>query len=107
MSEILVIEADQGKTLDAHLGDLIIIRLAESPTTGYRWEFSGGDSQLIEFQGSDFVLAPGAGIGGGGTRTFRFRAKSSGMVQIQLKLRRSWEPEARAIEQFTVNIRIQ
>jgi inhibitor of cysteine peptidase len=62
---------------------------------------------MIDFQGSDYVLAPGGGIGGGGTRTFRFSAKSSGTVQIQLKLRRSWEPEASAIEQFTVNIRIQ
>jgi hypothetical protein len=40
MSEILVIETDQGKTLDAHLGDFIIIRIAESPyriPLGVQW----------------------------------------------------------------------
>jgi predicted secreted protein len=107
MSEITIVETDQGKTLEAHPGDLIVIRLAETPTSGYRWEISEVDSQLVEFQDSDYLLAPGAGIGGGGTRVFRFRAKSTRTGQIRLKLRRSWEPDDRAIEHFTVNIQIQ
>lgn len=109
MSEIVILDSDQGQTFEAHVGDLISIRLAENPTTGYRWEISGVGNQLVEFQGSDYVVAPGTSIGAGGTRTLYLRAKSSGTGQIQLRKRRSWEPETRdrAVEQFTVNIRVQ
>jgi inhibitor of cysteine peptidase len=107
MSEIVILDSDQGKTFEVRAGDLIVIRLAENPTTGYRWEISGVDNQLVEVQGSDYLVAPGTGIGSGGTRTFHLRAKSTGRGQIQLKLRRSWEPEDKVVEQFTVNIRIQ
>lgn len=107
MSEIVILDSDRGKTFEAHVGDLIAIRLAENPTTGYLWEISGFDNQLVEFQGSDYSVAPRTSIGGGGTRIFRFRAKSTGTGQIQLRRRRSWESETRAIEQFTVNIQVQ
>jgi len=107
MSEIVILDSDQGKTFEVQAGDLIAIRLPENPTTGYRWEISGVDNQLVEFPGSDYSVAPGSGTGGGGTRTFHFRAKSTGTAQIQLRRRRSWEPETRGIEQFTVNIQVQ
>lgn len=107
MSEIVILDSDQGKTFEVQAGDLIAIRLPENPTTGYRWEISGVDNQLVELQGSDYSVAPGCGTGGGGTRTFHFRAKSTGTAQIQLRRRRSWEPETKAIEQFTVNIQVQ
>lgn len=107
MSEIVILDSDRGKTVEAHVGDSLTIHLAENPTTGYRWEVSTVDNQPIEFQGADYQIAPRTGIGGGGTRTFRWQTKATGTAQIQLKLRRSWEPEEKAIKQFTVNIRIQ
>lgn len=107
MSEIIILDSDHGKTVAAHVGDIIAIRLAENPTTGYRWEISAVDNQLIEFQGTDYQVEPGVGVGPGGTRTFHLKAKAMGTVLLQLKLRRSWEPEDKAIEQFTVNIQIQ
>ncbi|WP_019501267.1 protease inhibitor I42 family protein [Pseudanabaena sp. PCC 6802] len=107
MSEIVILGNDLGKIFEARVGDLIAIRLAENPTTGYCWEIGSIDDRFVEFQGSDYSKTPETGIGGGGTRTFHFRAKSGGTEQIQFKLRRSWEPENRAIKHYTVNIRIQ
>ena len=107
MSEIVIIPSDQGRTFEASRGELIVIRLEENPTTGYRWEVGKVDGQIVELLDSNYSPSSGAGIGGGGTRTFRFRAKSSGSGQIQLRLRRSWEPVESAIERFEVNVRIQ
>ena len=107
MSEIVILDSDRGKTVVAHVGDVIAIRLAENPTTGYRWEMGTFNNQLIEFQGADYQAASRTGIGTGGTRTFHLRAKARGTVSLQLKLRHSWEPEDKAIEQFTVNIQTQ
>ena len=107
MSEIIILDSDREKTFEVSVGDLIAIRLAENPTTGYRWEINRVDLQVVEFQDSDYLVSPRADIGGGGTRTFHFRAKSTGTGQIQLRLRRPWEPEATASKDFTVNIQVQ
>jgi inhibitor of cysteine peptidase len=107
MSEITIVQSDVGKTFAVRRGDLIVIRLAENPTTGYRWEVDMADDRVIALQGSDYAEANGAGIGGGGTRTFTFKAQAPGTVQVALRLRREWEPEDSAIDRFDVTIRVQ
>lgn len=107
MSEIVIVQSDQGKTFEARQGDSILIRLAENPTTGYRWEVDVADDRIIALQDSDYTEAPGAGIGGGGTRTFTFKAQSPGTVQVRLKLMRKWKPEDPALDRFEVTIRVQ
>lgn len=107
MSEIVILDSDRGKMFEVQVGDIVTIRLAENPTTGYHWEIGGIDDRFVEFQSSDYLVAPEAGIGAGGTRTFHFKAKSAGTAQIQLRRRRSWEAEDRVIEHFTVNIQIR
>ena len=107
MPEIVIVQADQGKTFEARKGDLIVIRIEENPTTGYRWEISVVDQQIVEILDSDYQIAHGGGIGGGGTRIFRFRAKSPGISQVQLRLRQSWEMPEAVLESFSVSIQIQ
>ncbi|MBO3458242.1 protease inhibitor I42 family protein [Aetokthonos hydrillicola Thurmond2011] len=104
MSEIVILDSDRAKTFEVNVGDLIAIHLPENPTTGYRWELSKVDHHLVEFECSKYSKTSEVRIGGGGMRTFHLRAKSLGTGQIVLKRRRSWEPEAKAIDHFTVNL---
>ena len=60
MSEIVILDSDRGKTFAVQVGDFIAILLPENPTTGYRWEISEVDNQLVESQGSDYSVAPGS-----------------------------------------------
>ena len=82
-------EIDNGKTFEIDRGGLILIRLAESPTTGYRWKVNAVDDQRITLHDSKFN--PGTGIGGGGVSTFAFKAESPGKTVIRLQLERPWE----------------
>lgn len=107
MSEIEIFQGDRGKTFAARQGDLIVIRIEENPTTGYRWEICMVEQQVVEILDSDYLIAPGGGIGSGGMRIFRFRAKSPGISRVQLGLRRAWEPEVAVLESFSVNIQVQ
>jgi inhibitor of cysteine peptidase len=86
------------------------VRLAENPTTGYRWELSqSGNGQLelledaFEGAGSNGTGAPGAA----GYRRFRFIARQSGQVQLEASLRRSWEPPAAASRHWQLSVDIQ
>jgi inhibitor of cysteine peptidase len=106
VAERVIVQDDQGKVFEVRQGNIVLIRLAENPSTGYPWEIDEVAEQVIELQGSDFSMV-GRSIGGGGWRTFTFKAQSPGTAKIQLKLRREWEPEDATIDRFEVTIRVQ
>ena len=77
-------------------GDELVIRLAENPTTGYRWQVTpagAGELALVEDR---FVPGSGdAGLGAGGERVLRFQGRKGGEVRVDAVLRRAWDaPEA-------------
>ena len=65
MPTISLTEADNNQSFNVHPGDEIVIRLDESPTTGYRWALDQLDHDVVTAQATDFSLA-GSGIGAGG-----------------------------------------
>ena len=70
--------------------DEVVLRLAENPTTGYRWEVSMSGAGELALVGDTFVA--GAGIpGAGGQRVFRYVCRASGSVQLEAIKRRPWE----------------
>jgi inhibitor of cysteine peptidase len=106
MSEIVIVQSDQASKFEAHPGDSILIRVPENPTTGYRWELDVADDQIMALQDSDYSGASKASIGGG-TRTFSLKARRQGTVRVRLRLRRGWESEETAIDDFEVTIRVR
>lgn len=93
MSEITVTQDDRGKSLEASVGDVILVQLEENPTTGYRWAVAEVDGRVLDLKESDYSRMDEAGIGGGGTRTFAFTAQSPGTTRTALQLRQEWDPE--------------
>jgi inhibitor of cysteine peptidase len=106
VSQLTLTQADRGKSLEAHQDDVIIVRLPENPTTGYRWAIEDVDEEILEPEESDFSLSPDAGIGGGGERKLSFRAKRAGIAHLELKLARSWE-ESADIDRYGVTIHVR
>jgi inhibitor of cysteine peptidase len=93
MSEITVTQNDRGGSFEAAPGDVVLIRLEENPTTGYRWEIEEVDTSVLDPTDTDYSMSDEAGIGGGGVRTFAFTARSSGTTRVRLRLRQEWDPE--------------
>jgi inhibitor of cysteine peptidase len=106
VSPLTLTQADKGKSFEAHQDDVIIVRLPENPTTGYRWAIEEVDEEILEPEESDFSLNPDAGIGGGGGRELSFRAKKAGIAHLELKLARSWE-ESAGVERYGVTIHVR
>jgi inhibitor of cysteine peptidase len=94
-------EKDNGRTIEIAVGDLLIVRLNENPTTGYRWELV--NTKGLEVAGDRFE-SKGDAIGAAGIRVFQFRANSLGRQELQLKNWRKWESDSSVIDHFDATI---
>ena len=108
MVEMKLTRNDNGKTAEAQIGDSIVIELPENPTTGYVWTLDVNEATgIAHLADSRYTERTESGIGGGGMRTFTVKVKSPGIETISMKLRRQWEPENAAIEEFKAVIKSQ
>jgi predicted secreted protein len=85
----------RGQTVRVRLGDVIAIRVAETPTTGYRWVLADPPPSTPS------PATPGAP----GVRLLRLRAERPGMAVVRLTKRRPWA-EADIGENHVVTIQI-
>lgn len=106
MSEIVVTQSDQGRTVDVRSGDVIVIRMTENLTTGYGWEIESGEGTVVTLAESNYVEVAGKDMGCGGMRVLRFVALAQGNQEVRLQLRRPWDPPNKSIEQFGITIRV-
>jgi predicted secreted protein len=92
MAEIEVTQ--NGSSVKASVGDDILLRLPEIPTTGYTWTVNTVDPPLRLVE-SSFVPPAGNGSapapGAGGERVIRLHAASPGEGTAELSLKRTWE----------------
>jgi len=99
-------ETDRGRTIHVRSGDLVVISLAENPTTGYRWAVDPPASHLLVELSSELEPAVVSGVGGGGRRRLTYRAVQSGTARLSLTLRRAWEAAGLGIDHYEVAIEI-
>jgi inhibitor of cysteine peptidase len=105
MPTITLTETDTNQSFSVHLGDQIVVRLDENPTTGYRWAIDQIDEDLLVPEQDDFSMA-GTGVGGGGELIKKFTAKKPGSTRLGLKLWRDWEGDKSIIKRFDAVINV-
>ena len=98
--------ADNSTEVTVRLGEQVVIRLTEKPTTGFRWAVDHGDEAVVALQDSTYIRVAGAKLGGDGQRVWTFEAQHRGTVQLQLKLWRAWEGDTSVQERFKVTIHV-
>jgi len=103
---ITMTKTDNGKSVQAHAGDTIVIQLDENASTGYTWAVNKTDTTVLMLQSSTYTSS-GNLPGSGGTRVFTFLAKNPGTVHLQLKYWRSFVGDASITERYSVNIEVQ
>lgn len=106
MTEIKLTRNDNGKTVEAQVGDSVVIELSENPTTGYIWSLDlNKGASIVSLINSMYTISNNSGIGGGGMRKFILNVQSAGIATIEIKLRQPWEPESTAIDRFNIVIK--
>jgi inhibitor of cysteine peptidase len=92
-----------GTTLTLAVGDELTLRLAEAPTTGYRWAVERLEESVLTLLRSEFHLRDAA-PGGGGERWFTLGALRPGLTTVALKLWRAWAGEASVYRRFEITV---
>jgi inhibitor of cysteine peptidase len=104
--EITLTERDNGGSINVPLGANLVLRLNETPGSGFRWEVDADDQKILELHRSDYIPAKTAAVGGSGQRILEFEAKRSGSVRLVLKLLRAWEGDKSLASRFEVKVHV-
>jgi inhibitor of cysteine peptidase len=99
-------ENDSGKTVEISVGGELEVALPGNPTTGYMWEVSSLDSNVLKLDNTEFV-ADGKAIGAGGVEVIKFHAISAGKSDVKLIFHRSFEPNIPPSKTFAVTVIIK
>ena len=94
-NEVNLTEADKGKNIEVHTGDVIRITLESNITTGYSWENADKvDKDILALDSDDYVSDPNPEEmdGVGGSTVIVYRALKPGKAKIDLVYLQSWDP---------------
>jgi inhibitor of cysteine peptidase len=97
-----------GGQVDTRKGDVLVVPLDSNPTTGYHWEVSEVDTNILKQKGEPEYTPNSAAnppvIGAGGKQTFRFDVVGTGETTLKLVYRRSWEKDVAPAQTYTVQV---
>jgi inhibitor of cysteine peptidase len=90
-----------GSRQAVQVGDLVVVRLPETPTTGYRWQPTFDETQVrLVDDGYDGEPVP---RGAGGERVLTFEVLVPAVCTVRIEKRRSWE-DTPAVETYVVEL---
>lgn len=92
-----------GRSVEVERGQMLVVRLKENPTTGYRWTIESADGLDLKEDHIHAATVPGAAA----VREFTFLATRPGNQELRLKNRREWEGDRSVIDRFAVQIRVK
>ncbi|MDD5319373.1 MAG: protease inhibitor I42 family protein [Methylococcales bacterium] len=99
-------ENDSGKTVELRVGNELEVILPGNPTTGYVWEVSSLDSNVLIAGKADF-FANDKAIGSGGMEILRFHAIAAGTSHLKLIFHRPFEQTTPPLKTFEVIVIIK
>lgn len=102
-----VTEEMNGQTITLEKGQTLSLTLAGNPTTGYTWEISEVDENILASAGEPDYSSDSNLIGSGGVYTYKFTAETAGTTALKLKYYRSFEPDVEPIQTFEINVVVE
>jgi inhibitor of cysteine peptidase len=106
MPNLVLTEADAGTVRVAHPDDDVLLRLPETPSTGYRWSVEASHPDVASVE-KDRRGATAGGVGAPGTREFPIRGTKKGTVVLEAKLWRQWEGENSTVKRLSFPLEFQ
>jgi C1A family cysteine protease/predicted secreted protein len=106
--EIVVTADDHGREIELGEGQLLVVRLQASPSTGYSWQVSEpGIEPILQQAGAAEFQPESELLGAPGIQILRFEGVRDGDSTLMLEYRRPWEAEAEPAGTFSLQVRAQ
>ncbi|MCW3135098.1 MAG: protease inhibitor I42 family protein [Methanophagales archaeon] len=95
---------DNNTTINATIGEFLVVTLEANPTTGYTWEVEELNEQVLQ-QIGDIAFVPESNlIGAGGIQIATFEVVGPGNATINMVYHRPWETDVEPADTFTLNV---
>ena len=96
----------ESKNVTVQVGDIIIIKLKENPTTGYSWQMKFTNTDVIEVQENKYIAPNTNLVGAGGERKCLLKALKTGTATIEGEYLRPWEKNIPPVQRFCCKITV-
>jgi inhibitor of cysteine peptidase len=103
----VVTDADNGKTVQIKMGDVLEVRLSSNPTTGYEWSLQKQSTTLLKLSGQSSTKPKTSALGSPSVQIFDFAPTGKGTGVLMLHYVRSWEPPDPKEQQFNLHVTIE
>ncbi|MFD6157835.1 protease inhibitor I42 family protein [Nocardia sp. NPDC060256] len=101
---------DNGQERQVAVGQSLVVTLPANPSTGYLWQITGLDANLLQAQGDpgfkpdpNVPVAPGSG---GGT-VWTFVGKAAGITKLSMDYLRPWEQGVEPAQTYSLTIKVE
>jgi predicted secreted protein/putative hemolysin len=103
-----LINSDNNSDVSVRVGDTLTVKLVSNPSTGYSWQVTAYDTQVLQQVGeSQFDLGNQTPMpGAGGTETFTFNVVGKGKTTLKLVYLRPWEKDTTPTPQNTWSVNV-
>lgn len=109
-NDIQLVDTDNGGQVKIKQGQSINLRLEANPTTGFGWEVSQVDAQILTQKGEKAYEEAAKGkpvVGGGGWEIFHFDSLQKGDTTLTLIYHRAWEKDVPPVKTYEVKVRVE
>lgn len=104
--EITLQESDTGKSYSVAVGDTLIITLVGNPTTGYTWDTTLIDKEVLSMIEKSFTPSSTL-VGAGGVFSFKVLAISKGSSDLHMRYARLWEKDVPPAKTFDITVSVE
>jgi len=97
---------DSGRSISVPLTETLTVTLAGNPTTGYLWELTAVDREVLAMENEPVFTPDSSLTGGGGKNTFCFTPRKPGTTTLKLVYHRPWEKGVKPLQTFDLTVSV-
>jgi inhibitor of cysteine peptidase len=106
-SEAVITEANDGQRVQLSSGQVLSVNLTANPSTGYSWEVSAINAEILQQMGDPEFKSDSTLVGAPGKQLIRFKVVAKGEGKLELVYHRPWEKDTPPERTFSVNVTAQ
>jgi len=102
--EIALSQWDNGRQLEVYVGQVLVLTLSASPSTGYTWEVTDIDEKVLRQVGKAEFVPDKNMPGSPGKMILRFEVVGDGSSSLNLLYHRPWEKDVTPASSFAIQV---